>query len=101
MQNIKTILIVVAVVVFALYIGGCKISTNPFKVEFTTWYNMLGYLFVIAAVVSFNYGIYIEGYETGAVDMMRKVKEEAKAGNLSISKEGDLQRKVIKEEEKK
>ena len=99
MQNIKTILFIVAIVTFCLYLGGCKISTNPFKVEFTSWYNMIGYAFVIGACIAFNHGIYLKGYESGATDMMIKVKEEAKAGNLSISKEGDLQRKEIKEEE--
>jgi len=75
MNVIKTIIYILLFVVLALYIGRFKISFNPFSIELGSWYNLIGYISSIIAVIFLSLGAYEEGYKKGTKDTVNLVQE--------------------------
>ena len=77
--------------VVLLYAAGLKISFSPFKIEFLTWPNAVGWLLIVIGFVflsfqttkeaAFKY--YEQGYRDGATELseelIKQVKENAKS----------------------
>ena len=99
MNTIKTVFYVLLVIALALYIGGFKISFKPFHVELGTWYNIIGYFFIVLAFAFLDIGAtregYKKGYEKGTDDTLelvqklidKKIEEQLKTDSTLVSKD--------------
>lgn len=74
MNLLKTLSYVLVFIIIALYLAGFKLSFKPFKIEFISWYNFIGWILLITAMLFLNIGTYLRAYRKGAEDMTKEIK---------------------------
>lgn len=82
----KTVFYIIVILIALFYALGTKIEFKPFKIEFTNWVSVIGWilLFVGVLVLTTHSAIksgeeyYIKGYKQGAEDLRTELLNEIK-----------------------
>ena len=80
MKTMLTIISIIAVLVWFGFLAGTTISFKPFSISMPNWMNMVGWVFLILAVIFLGLNErkkgYIEGYTEGSQYTIELVKKE-------------------------
>lgn len=88
----KTIIWLIIIIAIMLYIAGLEISFKPFSIKFNNLANLLGMIFLILAMLCWDYTSWSRGYKEG-------YKEGGEYAIKSIEKEVKSQIELIKSKE--
>lgn len=89
----KTVFYIIVILVALFYALGTKIQFKPFKIEFTNWVDVIGWIIIIVGVsiliihasVKTGEEYYVKGYKQGAEDFKTELLKEV--DNAKNSKE--------------
>ena len=89
----KTIVVIVVLLFFALFVGEFSVCFDPFEIRLEHWERMVGFILLFLSIIFFNYTEYMDGYRKGydkAYEHIMGVLEEYKKELEAKDKDFDV-----------